>query len=280
MFHQNINKAMELNILTSQKGTKVVTATNLHLALGLNNKHYSINVKKWLNDVYEFHDGIRKAIPLRDFAKRKTKDNTIISDYYFSLEFAKHITLKTNSKSKLKFALQLQALEDKSRNDHLITKEELSEAIDLASLLCSPVYQEICEKQHFKKYESRNSGSSANWWRHRTQVLGYSSESLKKKARFLGKKVEGQSQKQILSQIDKFEMIRTATIDLFMALDKTDQYARKMGDLTKAIAQKLNLKAPRNKKVTLEKPVPSTSILHQVLEFGYKSAEDAKLQRA
>ena len=270
---------MELNILTSQKGTKVVTATNLHLVLGLNNTHYNSNVKRWLNDVYEFHDGIRKPIPLRDFAKRQIKTNVIISDYYISLELAKHITLKTNSKSKLKYALQLQAMEDKSRSDQLVTKEEIVEAMELAKLLSSPKYQEICEQQHFKKYEQRNGGSSANWWKYRAQVLGYSSESLQKKAQTLGKKISGKSQKQILNQIDKYELVRTATIDLLMALDKTDRYARKMGDLTKSLAKKINLISRSNK--TSEYPsISASSIITQLFAYKQENPGKQQLQRA
>ena len=266
MFRQNNNRAMEFNVLTSQKGTKVITATNLHLVLGLNNAQYNTNLKKWLNDVYEFKDGIRKPKPLRDFAKRKARENAIINDYYISIEFAKLISLKTNSKSKLKYALQLQALEDQDRHDTLVTKEEIIKAIELAKLLSFTAYQETCERQHFKKYEARNGGSSANWWRHRAQVLGYSTTSLRQKAQKLGKKVDGKSQKQILNQIDKYEMVRTAAIDLFIAIDKPCRYARKMGDLTKTIAQHLNLKISQNqKKPILENNVQLSPAINQLL---------------
>ena len=274
---------MELNILTSQKGTKVVTATNLHLVLGLNNTHYAANIKKWLNDVYEFYDSIRKPIPLKDFAKRKAKQNTIISDYYISLEFAKNIVLRTNSKSKLKYALQLEALISKNQVTDLATKEEITDAIALAKLLTSPTYQEICERQHFKKYEARNGGSSVNWWRHRAQILGYDSDSLKQKATNLGKKINGKSQKQILKQIDKFELVRTATIDLFMALDKSDRYARKMGDLTKSIAQKINTLPNEGGEFTkgLEKSNGVHPLIHRLLNYdSYQSSNQKQLQRA
>lgn len=270
---------MELNVLTSQKGTKVVTATNLHLVLGLNNTQYNSNVKRWLNDVYEFSDGIRKPIPLRDFAKRKVKDNTIFCDYYISLEFAKQITLRTNSKSKMKYALQLQALDGKSRQDGLVTNEEITEALELAMLLSVSTYQDVCEQEHFKKYEARNGGSSANWWRHRSQVLGYSSDSLKKKAERMGKQVNGKSQKQILQQIDKYEMIRTATIDLLIARDKSDKYARKMGDLAKSLAQQLNL--GMNKELsTVEDLKLNSTVVNWLKSSPFLTQRQQQLQRA
>ncbi len=272
---------MELNILTSQKGTRVVTATNLHLALGLNNTYYGMNIKKWLNDVYEFHDGIRRPQPLKDFAKRKQKDNTIISDYYLSLELAKAITLRTNSKSKLKYSLQLQAYDDRSRSDELVSKEEVAEAIELARLFCFKKYQEISERQHLRKYESRNGGSAANWWKYRAQILGYSVDSLRKKAEALGKKVAGKSQKQILDQIDKYELIRTATIDLFMALDKNEKYARKMGDLAKAMAQRLRLTIKNdNGETTQNSQLKVSPLIRKFFQDIHGETAARKLQRA
>ena len=61
---------MALEILESKKGTKVVTATNLHTALKLSIRQYGAQVRKWLRDAYEFEDGIRRPQMYRDFAKR------------------------------------------------------------------------------------------------------------------------------------------------------------------------------------------------------------------
>lgn len=97
---------MELEILESKKGTKVVTATNLHLALGLPNHHYGINARRWLRDTYEFLDGIRKPENLRDFSPRKRTDQPV-DDFFLTLELAKLIALRTNSKEKMKFARML-----------------------------------------------------------------------------------------------------------------------------------------------------------------------------
>ncbi len=95
---------MQLNVLTSKKGTKVVTATNLHLALGLPNHHYGLNVRRWLRDTYELPDGIRRPEPLRDFARRPMPDQPLIEDYYLTLDLAKQIALQSKSKEKVKFA--------------------------------------------------------------------------------------------------------------------------------------------------------------------------------
>lgn len=94
---------MELEVFESKHGTKVVTASNLHQVLNLPAHHYSTNARKWLKDLYEFCDGIRRPQPLRDFAKRP-RPGEPIEDFFLTLELAKLIALRTNSKHKLKYA--------------------------------------------------------------------------------------------------------------------------------------------------------------------------------
>lgn len=94
---------MKLEILESKKGTKVVAASNLHATLRLPVRQYGALVRKWLRDVYEFPDGIRRPQIYRDFAKRP-RPGEPIEDFYLTLELAKLIALRTNSKDKLKYA--------------------------------------------------------------------------------------------------------------------------------------------------------------------------------
>ncbi len=99
---------MALEILESKKGTKVVTATNLHTALKLSVRQYGAQVRKWLRDAYEFEDGIRRPQMYRDFAKRP-RPGEPVEDFYLTLELAKLISLRSSSKDKLKFARLLDA---------------------------------------------------------------------------------------------------------------------------------------------------------------------------
>jgi hypothetical protein len=45
----------------------------------------------------------------------------------------------------------------------------------------------------------------------------------------------------MLMQTDKHEMVRTAVIDLFMAMGKPERYAKNLGDLAKRFAKELNI---------------------------------------
>ncbi|MFN4256565.1 MAG: hypothetical protein ACK4Q5_16305 [Saprospiraceae bacterium] len=97
---------MELEVLESRKGTKVVTASDLHLALRLPNHNYGLNVRKWFRDVYEFREGIRRPEVMRDYAKRP-RPGQPVDDYYIAIELAKLIALRTTSKEKLRVARYL-----------------------------------------------------------------------------------------------------------------------------------------------------------------------------
>jgi phage anti-repressor protein len=232
---------MKLQVLTSKKGTKVVTASNLHAVLQLANHHFAMNVKKWLNDVYEFRDGIRKPEKMRDFARRKIKDNPILDDYYISVELAKLITLNSRSKVKQKYAKWLYSIEDKAAQEGLLTYDQVVAVMELTKTLGLVSCQEACEQQHLKVYEDRNGGSANNWWSYRASILGYSIDRLKQKMQKAGVSVKGKSARKLLMKSDKYEMIRTGVIDLFMAMGKDDRFARSLGDLAKLFAKELQV---------------------------------------
>ncbi|MBP6826647.1 MAG: hypothetical protein KA165_08825 [Saprospiraceae bacterium] len=94
---------MKLEVFESKQGTKVVIASNLYAVLKLSKRQYGAMIRRWLRDAYEFHDGIRRPQVYRDFAKRP-RPGEPIEDFYLTLELAKLISLRTNSKDKLKYA--------------------------------------------------------------------------------------------------------------------------------------------------------------------------------
>lgn len=101
---QQLNELdMKLEVYESKQGTRVVTASNLHAVLKLPVRQYGAQVRRWLRDAYEFHDGIRRPQPYRDFARR-ARPGEPIEDFYLTLELAKLIALRTTSKEKLKYA--------------------------------------------------------------------------------------------------------------------------------------------------------------------------------
>lgn len=100
-----------LQIKISKKGTRVVTASNLYAVLELPGINFLRDFRKWLEDVYEFKDGIRSPRRFRDYSKRVINEGHIIEDYFLTVELAKLITLKSRSKYKRKFAQLLKSHE-------------------------------------------------------------------------------------------------------------------------------------------------------------------------
>ena len=101
---------MKLDILESKNGTRVVIATDLYSARELPAQNYARESRKWIKDVYEFSDDIRRPECFRDFAKRPRPGQPIV-DYYLSLELARKIALHSQSKVKARVARYLQRVE-------------------------------------------------------------------------------------------------------------------------------------------------------------------------
>jgi phage anti-repressor protein len=93
----------ELEVLQSRQGTKVVTASNLHAALDLPVRQYGSAVRKWIRDIYEMPDGMRRPQIYRDFARR-ARPGEPMEDFYLTLDLAKLIALRSTSKHKLRYA--------------------------------------------------------------------------------------------------------------------------------------------------------------------------------
>lgn len=231
---------MELQVLISKKGTKVVRASELYQVLELPAAQYVRNVKKWLNDVYEFRDGIRKPLKMQDFASRPSGD-PLLDDYYFSVELAKLITLNSHSRVKQKYARYLFSLEDKVENAELLTKEQVVAVLEMAKAMGLVSCQTASQQRHLETYEQRNGGSAANWWQFRSRLLGYSPDELREKAEKTGKPAKGKSQRQLLMALDRYEMIRSGVIDFFMGMGKSERYAQNLGDLAKLFAKELRV---------------------------------------
>lgn len=231
---------MEMQILVSKKGTKVVLASELYVALELPKQEYGRAVHKWIQDCYEFRDGIRKPVPLRDFAVKKTHD-ALMDDYYLTLELAKCITLHSRSKHKMAVARWLGDMDHREEDPNRFTVDQIKALVELSRVMGLVSCQMACEQRHHKVFEQRNGGKKINWWTFRSSVLGYSTEDLRAALLRAGKKVSGKSQRELLMHLDKYEMIRAAVIDLFMAMGKRESLARNAGELAKFFAEQLKV---------------------------------------
>lgn len=263
---------MNLQVYISKKGTKVVAATELHQALQLTDHHYATNVKRWLSDIYEFRDDIRRPEKLRDFASRKVPGNRILKDYYLTVELAKLICLSSKSKVKLKYAKWLAQVEADEHIANKLTKEQVLKVLELTKAMSMVSCQEAAEKSHLKVYEARNGGQTANWWKYRAEVLGYSATGLRRRLMAMGKPAQGKTQRQMLLQLDAYELVRTAVVDQFMAMGKTKTFACSMGDLAKRFAKELRIEVQDDREgmASLFAPRADDRLVREIRSFEPK----------
>ncbi len=125
---------MELQLLISKKGTKVVTANQLHRALRLVAHKYNSNVDKWLSDVYAFEDEIRTPTLLKDYAPRNFKYSKL-KDYYLSLDLAIRITLNSASPVKQFYAKYLMAMNNDDSRDNAKTTNRTNKSSKHSSVV-------------------------------------------------------------------------------------------------------------------------------------------------
>ncbi|MEO1711716.1 MAG: hypothetical protein AAFU60_00060 [Bacteroidota bacterium] len=257
-------KVMIIPVYVSKKGTKVVRAFHLHQALGISKDYFPKDVKRWIKDLYQFNDGIRNPERYKDFAKREAKEDQLIDDYYLSVELAKLVTLNSRSKHKLKYAKYLSAQESDLGQAERISSQQVKDLLELTKVMSYISCQLASEKKHLQQYEHRNGGNAANWWKFRASILGYSVEELRKRLQDQGQQAKGKTQRQLLLEIDRFEVIRAAIIDLFMGNGKSEAFARKMGDLAKIFAKALNVEVVDDRQAM---PIPFTaSVNHQLAQ--------------
>lgn len=230
---------MELQILVSKKGTHVITASNLYDALQLPPHKYNSNIAKWLSDFYAFSNDIRQPGILTDYAPRNLKLSKR-KDFYLSLEFAKLIALNSDSKVKQEYARYLKRAEDRRKEDGKFSKEQIVTVLELTKAMGLISCQKSVEKEHLKKYEQKT-GYPHKWWEYRAQLLGYSTSELQAKMNEVGKNYKGKNLLQMLVYLDKYEIIRMAVIDLFLALGKSTSYSKDMGDLAKVFAKEMKI---------------------------------------
>ena len=57
----------------------------------------------------------------------------------------------------------------------------------------------------------------------------------------VGQNYKSKNLLQLLMHLDKYEIIRMAVIDLFLALGKNEKYAKDMGDLAKVFAREMKV---------------------------------------
>ena len=240
---------MELRILTSKKGTKVVKASELHRALGLNDNHYQANVRHWIKDVYEFTDGIRKPQTMRDYARDPKCKGNVIKEYYFQLEFAKLVALASKSKVKQAVATKLSKEADAYPEHVQLSTAQTLELIEQVKAMARMTCQKAAETRHLAHYTRKR--GSGDYWNHfrREQIVGCTMAELKEQLEIRDIKVSAKSElRDLIALFDPYDVFRIGIIDHYAAQGNSIPYAQQLGNLAKELAKQLRLELVDDRK--------------------------------
>ncbi|MBD1398295.1 antA/AntB antirepressor family protein [Pontibacter sp. JH31] len=217
-----------VNIHYSPKGTPYVWASDLHAHLEIDSP-----LSEWfshilgygfvLNEDYSYHPK-QIALPDGDYNEKK--------EWAVQLDMAKHIAMiqRTDKGKALRdYLLRLDSeVNEGARLNHL----QISALFDLCKVMGFFSVQKMLQSEHFEFMERPK-----NWWDYRAKLFGYSKKQLQDMMQAIGKKYT--SERQALLHLKKHELIRQATIDLFIAMGKSTIYAKNMGSFMETIAKEL-----------------------------------------
>jgi anti-repressor protein len=220
-----------IEIHKSKKGTPFVIASDLHRELEIGTP-----LAIWFPRMIEY--GFTENIDYYQFninVKLEQGGNTVRYDWSVHIEMAKHIAMiqrSTRGKALREYFLDL---ERKRNQGELLTREQIIALIEITNVLGLFSMQEYLHDEHFNVFTLTNKPNE--WWAHRAWIFGFSAKDLREMVEALGKKYR--NQQQALFHIDKFELVRIATVDLFMAMGKSQEYALNIGrtaeDLSKTM---------------------------------------------
>lgn len=239
---------MELPILTSKKGTKVIKSSQLHRALGLNDSHYQTNVKRWITDVYQFSEEIRKPAGMTDYALAKQSATSLVKEYYLSLEFARLIALASRSKVKQAIANKLAKEEMAYPQKLKLDAAELLQLIEQVKVMSRMSYQIKAEERHAADYQRRR-GSMSYWNHYRAEMTGYRKETLIASLLEMGIKFPKRaSLRELILRHDPTELIRIGLTDHYAAQGHPLSYANEIGLIGQQLAKQLQLEIVDDRK--------------------------------
>lgn len=218
-----------IEVYYSKKGTPYVRASDLHHELNIGTP-----LSMWFPRMIEYG-----FVENQDFSRHNkivTTANNMEKakfDWAVRVDMAKHIAMIQRTERGKAIRQYLISLDNKVQEGELLNRQQVSAIFDLCRVFGFFSVQKYLEKEHHKIFDSKNE----NWWAYRARVLGSPTADLKEMMKAINKKYK--NQRQALFHLDKYELIKRASFDLFKAMGKSDEYAENVGTFTKEIAKEL-----------------------------------------
>ena len=224
-----------ITIHESKKGTQYVWASELKMLLEVTER-----IETWMQRMVDLGFELNKEYSIHDrIYQTDSKGETKVRDWAIKIDMAKHIALLQNSRRSKALRAYLIKIEKRRSEGELLDRKQIIALIDLCKVLGLFSVQKYLEKEHYEILDK-----PSNWWEYRAKLLGYSAKDLKAAVSALGEKY--QSQRQAIMVLDRhklasrFELIKIATIDLFIILGKSEEYAKNMGLTALELAKEFN----------------------------------------
>lgn len=215
------NNNCMIQIHKTKKGTDYIYATDLYKSLEIS----ATSFKMWLKESINL--GFKES---QDYYF--LKGNNSVTDCALHIEMAKHISLVQNTNKGRMLRQYLISLANKRSKGELLNTKQIIALLEIVKVLGYFSVQKKLEREHYKFY-----GKPMEWWSYRAKLLGYSTAELKDGLRALN--IKYKSQRQALFHLDKYELIKRAAIDLFIALGKNEEYSKNIGALAKQMAKQM-----------------------------------------
>lgn len=221
-----MSESQSISVYYSKKGTPYVWANALHKQLGI-----SDDLPSWFNSIIEY--GFVENQDYSCHHENSLTPNSLIKyKWAVRLDMAKHIAMLQKSERGRAIRQQLVDLDKKVNTGEFLSHTQLSAIFDLCKILGYFTVQKYAEQKHFNVFNDPK-----GWWKYRADVLGFSKNDLKSVMEVLGEKYR--SQQQALMKIDKYELIRVATIDLLMAIGRSEEYAKNVAKFVKEASKEI-----------------------------------------
>lgn len=221
-----MKESQSITVHYSKKDTPYVWASALHKQLRI-----SEDLPSWFNSIIEYG-----FVENQDYSchHKLILSNSNIVQYEWAVrtDMAKHIAMLQKSERGREIRQQLINLDKKVNTGEFVSHTQLSAIFDLCKILGYFTVQKHAEQKHFAFFNNPK-----EWWKYRADVLGFSKNDLKSVIETLGEKYR--SQQQVLMKIDRFELIRVATIDLLMAMGRSEEYAKNVAKFVKETAREV-----------------------------------------
>lgn len=247
----------EIEVSYSKKGTPFVYASDLRKKLEIQTP-----LSIWFPQMIDYG-----FIENEDYYRLRISeigDIDLKYDWAVKLEMAKHIAMVQRTEKGKSIRKYLIYLDEKVQEGLLLNRKQISALFEICKVLGYFTVQKFLEREHYEFLDKPK-----NWWEYRANLFGYRAEDLKQMVEALGKKYK--TQRQALFHIDKYELIRISTIDLFIAMGKSEGYSKNIAAFVEDIAKEIQPDIYNDEKLGIDfKTVNHHQTIEQIKNYKQK----------